>query len=222
MATKTNKKTVGTKPAAQTTPSLLERMETEVQSNQSRLSLVLGGLIVIVVGILVFNYFNKDTSKSEISQAGEKTESKEDVAPTELPGKYTVKEGDTLFTIAQKYYQDGYKFDEIAKVNNLANADMIEVGQVLDIPRLAITNAPEQTPTPVVLDTAPQQNQTVITDFGSPITGDKYTVVDGDWLSTISARAYNGEIMSYDKIAKANNITDPNLIEPGMVLTIPR
>ncbi len=57
--------------------------------------------------------------------------------------------------------------------------------------------------------------------WGPPITSDKYTVVAGDWLSKIAGRAY-GDIMAYDRIAKANNIQNPDLIEVGMVLTIPR
>ena len=59
------------------------------------------------------------------------------------------------------------------------------------------------------------------TVWGPKIDGATYTVVEGDWLSTISARAY-GDIMSYSKIAEANNISNPDLIEPGQVLKIPR
>lgn len=206
--------------AAQKSPSLLDRMESEVQSNQSRVSLILGGLIVLVVGVLIFNYFNKNSDKSEITPSAEQTEIEEDVSPEKLPGKYTIKEGDTLFTIAQKYYQDGYKFTEIVKANNLASADMIEVGQTLEIPKIATTSTPE----PVVVTPAPTTDAVVdaVISYGVPITGDTYTVVEGDWLSTISARAYNGDVMAYSKIATANNIANPDLIEPGMVLTIPR
>jgi nucleoid-associated protein YgaU len=40
-------------------------------------------------------------------------------------------------------------------------------------------------------------------------------------LSKIAGRAY-GDVYQFDKIAKANNITDPNNIEVGTVLKIPR
>jgi len=53
------------------------------------------------------------------------------------------------------------------------------------------------------------------------ITGDTYTVIEGDWLSTIAGRAY-GDIYAFDKIAQANNIRNPDILEPGMVLKIPR
>ena len=130
--------------------------------------------------------------------------------------KTTHKENDTLFTIAEKYYQDGYKYTEIVKVNNLASADVIEVGQVLEIPKVAQAPVPEQpqaTPSPTM---QPQD-----TEWGPKITGDTYTVVEGDWLSKISDRAY-GDIYAYQKIADANKITNPDVIEVGQVLTIPR
>ena len=180
----------------------LGKLEKEIQGNQSRVSMVLGALIVLVVGILIFNYFNKN--KADLGPAQNTTIEQQDTTPGNLPGKYTVKEADTLFTIAQNYYSDGYKYPEIAKANNIANVDSIEVGQVLQIPKLETATL-----------------ESLSTEWGSKITGSTYTVVEGDWLSTISGRAY-GDIYSYEKIAKANNISNPDLIEPGTLLTIPR
>jgi 5'-nucleotidase / UDP-sugar diphosphatase len=62
------------------------------------------------------------------------------------------------------------------------------------------------------------ENQTI---WGEKITGDTYTVQAGDWLSTIAGRAY-GDILQYQKIAEANNITNPDVIEVGTVLKLPR
>lgn len=186
------------KSVAKTTENYLAKFETETQSNQSKLNMVLGALIVLVVGILVFNYFNK--GKADLGPAQSTTSTKQqNVAPGNLPGKYTVKEGDTLFDIANTYYNDGYKYSEIAKANNLVNPDAIETGQVLEIPAV----------------------QTIDTKWGPKITDNTYTVQEGDWLSTISARAY-GNIYSFNKIAQANNIPNPDNIEVGTVLTIPR
>lgn len=195
--------------------SYFEKIELEVRSNQSTLSLVLGGLIVLVVGVLVFNYFNKPQPQLGPAQ---QTEATTDTSPESLPGKYTVKEGDTLFLIADKYYQDGYKYTEIAKANNLTNADNIEKDQVLEIPRLGVeTNAVPVGEKETALGTG-GGNTTI---WGPKIEGDTYTVTEGDWLSTIAARAY-GDIYSFDKIAKANDISNPNLIEPGTILKLPR
>lgn len=201
------------KSVAKTTENYLSRIEGEIQSNQSRLNMVLGALIVLVVGILVFNYFNKGKADLGPAQSTSSTE-QQDVTVGNLPGKYTVKDGDTLFDIANTYYNDGYKYTEIAKTNNLTNPDAIETGQVLDIPKLENT-----TLAPVAQN--PDQTQTSNNDWGPKIIENTYTVVAGDWLSTIAGRAY-GDIYSYEKIATANNIPDPNNIEVGTVLTIPR
>jgi nucleoid-associated protein YgaU len=50
---------------------------------------------------------------------------------------YTVQSGDTLSEIAQKFYGDASRdsYMKIAKANNLANPDLIKVGQKLQIPR---------------------------------------------------------------------------------------
>lgn len=191
--------------AKKTSGNYLEKLENEIQTNQSKVSMVLGALIILVVGILVFNYFNK--SKSSLGPA-QQTEAETDVLPGQLPGKYTVKEDDTLFTIADKYYQDGYRYQEIANANNLSNPDQIEVGQVLEIPKLEVQTQVSPQPSPSTI-------------WGPKIEENTYTVVEGDWLSKIAGRAY-GDIMAFDRIAKANNIPNPDLIEPGMVLQIPR
>lgn len=186
------------KEVAKTTVNYLSRIEGEIQSNQSKLNMVLGALIVLVVGILIFNYFNRP--KPDLGPAQTTTtDQQQDISVENLPGKYTVKEGDTLFLIAEKYYKDGYQYTEIAKANNLADPDNVSAGQVLELPKLQIAQA----------------------NWESKITENSYTVVEGDWLSTIAGRAY-GDIYAFEKIAKANNIQNPDLIEPGMVLTIPR
>ncbi len=213
----------------------LDRISQEVQTNQSKLSLVLGALIILVIGILIFNFFQK--GKTDLGPAQtttvEEPVKQEDVSPDKLPGKYTVKEGDTLFTIAEKYYQDGSKFEEIAKANNLTDVNTIVVGQVLEIPKLAEatpTPSPTESPSPTSSPTTslPQGETNQLgkgggdtTIWGPQIQGNTYTVQEGDWLSTISARAY-GDIFAFQKIAQANNITNPDLIYPGQVLTIPR
>lgn len=214
--------------------SYWQKLEGEVQNNQSKVSMILGGLIILVVIFLIFNYFNK--SKPDINGSAPNIEQQmKDVSPQNLPGEYTVKQGDTLFLIAEQYYGDGYKYTEIVKENKLLNENQIEVGQVLQIPKLEELTLPM----PVSVDeTQPATTEKMVLeapagskgapdatmtqqDWGPKITSNTYTVVEGDWLSKIAGRAY-GDIFAYDKIAKANNIQNPDLIEPGMVLTIPR
>ena len=84
--------------------------------------------------------------------------------------------------------------------------------------------SPETTPeaTPVQAEEEPAAigggNTTI---WGPRIEGNTYTVVQDDWLSKIAGRAY-GDIYAYTKIAEANNISNPDLIQPGQVLKIPR
>ncbi len=51
-------------------------------------------------------------------------------------GTYTVQSGDTLWSIAKKYYGDGSKYTEIVNANsdNIKNPNLIYVGQKLVIP----------------------------------------------------------------------------------------
>lgn len=48
----------------------------------------------------------------------------------------------------------------------------------------------------------------------------KYTVVAGDTLWDLAKRFY-GDGSLYPRIAKANHISDPDVIRPGQVLQIP-
>lgn len=242
--TKTAKTTESTYKITKNTlkSSYLDKIEEKAQANQSKVSLILGGLIILVIGLLIFNYFNKGKSSLGPAQQAQQQE-KQDVSKDNLPGSYTVKEEDTLFTIAEKYYDNGSRFSEIAKANNISDPNQIEAGLVLQIPKpesqlAKASTTPEPTSTP---EASPQEDKQLAekaektseesmgtgtgggdsTIWGSKIEGNTYTVSEGDWLSTIAGRAY-GDIYVFEKIAQANNIADPDHIEPGMVLTIPR
>lgn len=210
MARKALKKTEQSNSNPQTS-DYLSKIESDIKSNQSKLSMVLGALIILVVGILIYNYFNKNKPSLGPAQQTQQEQEQQDISPEQLPGKYTVKDGDTLFNIADKYYHDGYKYNEIVKANNLANPDLLEKGQVLNIPKLE-----NQT-------TLSQDNKTpdIQTQWGPKIEGTSYTVVEGDFLSQIAGRAY-GDPSALDKLIKANNLTHPDLLEAGTVLIIPR
>lgn len=227
--------------------SLFEKLSATFQRNQSFFNIVLGGLIIVVLSVLLFNYFSKPEEElAGPAQQTENTEQSGDVAKGSLPGEYTVKEGDTLFSIAQNYYDDGYKYPELVEANSLANENAITAGQVLEIPKLDESGeevalaTPTPTPDPTIAPEAPKapeapsaptapttpaeggiggaENATI---WGDKITGDTYIVQPGDWLSKIAGRAY-GDVMTYEKIAQANNITNPDAIEVGMTLKIPR
>ncbi|WP_214884477.1 MULTISPECIES: LysM peptidoglycan-binding domain-containing protein [unclassified Exiguobacterium] len=159
---------------------------------------------------------------------------------------YTVKSGDTLYSIARTY---GVTVSDLAAANNITNVNLISVGQVLIIPGTTVTPPPTTTVKYTVKsgDTlykiATIYNTTVakiaaankITNINlisvgqvliipgttvtpPPSTTVKYTVKSGDTLYKI-ATMYNTTVA---KIAAANNITNVNLISVGQVLTIPK
>lgn len=102
---------------------------------------------------------------------------------------HTVKAGDTLYSIAGKYE---VTVNQIVKENNLANANVIQVGQRLSIPG--------DTPNP------------------PPAQGDSYTVKAGDTLYSIAKR-YN---VSLNDLIEANQISNPSYIRIGQDLVIPQ
>lgn len=110
---------------------------------------------------------------------------------------HVVQPGENVYRISLKY---GVTIADIQQANNLANVNLIFVGQQLIIPAPGTT--PSATPAPA--PTAPAASTT-------------YTVVAGDTLSNI-ARKYG---VTYQAIAVANNMLNPNLIYAGQVLTIP-
>ncbi|MFJ4652762.1 LysM peptidoglycan-binding domain-containing protein [Nocardia sp. NPDC088792] len=60
----------------------------------------------------------------------------EEVPPPPPPAAqtYTVEPGDTLWAIAERFYGDGNRYQDIANANGIPNPDAINVGQVLTIP----------------------------------------------------------------------------------------
>ena len=107
---------------------------------------------------------------------------------------YTVKSGDTLSAIAKKY---GTTVSTLCSINNIKNANLIYVGQKLQIPS---GSSPAPAPTP------------------SPSTGYiTYTVKSGDTLSGIAQR-YGTTVAT---LCSLNNIKNANLIYVGQKLKIP-
>ena len=109
---------------------------------------------------------------------------------------YTVKSGDTLSGIANNYQTT---VNTLARLNNLANPNLIYVGQRLLVQQAATPSQP-QTTTPSTSTT------TVAT----------YTVKAGDTLGQIAANHQT----SVNQLVQLNKLANPNLIYVGQVLTI--
>lgn len=183
----------------------------KIKLNESAISMVLGALVIIVVGVLIFNYF-KGVGKKETGQIAQNqteevvlVEEEGKIVPQGLPTTYKIEEGDNLWKIAEKFYTSGYNWVDIANANNLTNVDLLFVGKELTIPKTEIKE-----PTMAVAE-----------QTDPAITGNQYTVLKGDNLWGIALRAY-GDGYQWVKIASENNLVNPNLIHPGNVLTLPR
>lgn len=187
----------------------LKSLLKKLKLNESTISMFLGFLVVIVIGMLVFNYFKSVNLPTE----EEKKEKEEVSLPetteiklSELPSVYTVKEDDNLWKIAENLYGSGYNWVDIVAENKLANPDGLAVGQELNIPK-----AKAKKP---ITDQSDKS-------AGGTTTDSQYTVVKGDHLWAIAVKTY-GDGYRWVEIARENNLTNPDLIHPGNILTLPR
>lgn len=116
---------------------------------------------------------------------------------------YTVEAGDTLSKIAKEH---GLSYHDLAVYNNIEDPNYIEVGQVIKLPpqqEVQIESEPVKTDSSLIKD---------------EITGDEYCVKPGQTLSVIASELG----ISYQELAAYNNIENPNLIEVGQILKIPK
>ncbi len=186
----------------------------DIKVSESTVSMVLGAIVVLVVGVLAYNYFrlNRQVTPADVSTTKE-NESGDLTLPgsaVALPTTHAVTEGETLWTIAEKYYSSGYNWVDVAQVNQLWNPNYLQVGQQLTIPKVEIRKE---------LSVGGPAIYPALTD--SKIEGTAYTVIKGDNLWDIAIRAY-GDGFKWIEIAKASNLVNPGFIHAGNVLTLPR
>ena len=129
---------------------------------------------------------------------------------TPVGGEYTVQAGDTLSAIARRF---GLSVTDLIAANQIANPNTLHSGQVVNIPApgakpAAATPAGDAAATPAQASTqAGGQTQKVF----------EHVVKPGETLYSIAQR-YG---VPLDKLAIANNITNPSLVRVGQRLTIP-
>lgn len=116
----------------------------------------------------------------------------------------TVNPGDTLSKIAQQY---GFTYEELAEHNNIDNPNLINVGQIIKIPLLV--NKIESK------DSSNNSDSKKNNDY------EEYVVQPGDSLMKI-AKEKLGDSSRYMEIATLTGITNPNLLNIGDKLLIPK
>ena len=178
-----------------------------LHDTDSLLSFILGFALIVVIATLIYTILTNHTAQTTQPNP---TES----ATQTLPTTHTVAAGETLWSIAVQYYQNGYGWVDIADANKLTNPDAIEIGQELTIPNTqSIVTTPTTTPEHgQILDGATTATPTPVYKT--------YTVVSGDTLWDIAVTRY-GDGLRYHDIASINHITNPDLIYPDTVLQLP-
>jgi nucleoid-associated protein YgaU len=176
-----------------------------IKTSEELISMIMGLIIVVVIAFLIVNLIER--TKGDINIPGllniNKTD-KETEEQVELSDNdvYEVKTGDSLWGIALKEYGDGFMWTKIAEENNLKTPDILLEGQKIKLPKSEVEKI---------------EKEEMVVDSGD------YTVARGDSLWKISVEVY-GDGYAWTKVWKANRdqIANPNLIEIGMVLKMPK
>lgn len=188
---------------------------------ENYLSVALGVLVFLVALTLVFRSGDTQTNQADTAE--------DDTVLAEQT--YVVQLGDSVSSIAREQMGSVDFADEIIVANQLENPDALEVGMKLTLPTveagaedtMAPTGAMQPTTTPMM---TPAMKGNVngggaMTKKMAPITADSYTVVKGDHLWDIAVRAY-GDGNMYATIIEANALRNPDRLEEGTVLKLPR
>ncbi|HJX61039.1 MAG TPA: signal peptidase I [Dehalococcoidia bacterium] len=123
-------------------------------------------------------------------------------APAGPTFEYQVQPGDTLFDIALRF---GADVQALATLNGLSSAQVVWVGQVLQVPGTAPASPP--TPAPAPTSTPSQPSVPTL----------EYTVRPGESLSDVAA--FFGTTV--EVIAALNSLANANLVVPGQRLLVP-
>ena len=118
---------------------------------------------------------------------------------------YTIKDDDSLWTIAADWFGDASRWNLIAKANPLIDPDRLKLGQVIRLPAKDAFRRP------------------IKTVRNTPTGPGTYVVKSGDSLSRI-ARIHYGDESKWSYIYEANRSTigsDPARLKIGMRLRLP-
>lgn len=182
--------------------------------NENTISTLMGGVVVVVIAGLIFNYFRTTNLKSwqgfllnEKEVATINTENNDKLIAT-----YKVAKGDDLWHISEKFYRSGYNYVDIMKENKISESGVIVPDQELRIPKVEAK----------MITVADSEVKKEEVKTATSINPGEYVIVKGDSLWNIAVRAY-GDGYQWSKIYEANKtiFSNPNIIFAGDKITIP-
>lgn len=177
----------------------------KIDWQDSYTSLILGAIIVIILGLLVANFFSKRNQLQQEINGGEKTQISQEEAIPSAGSEYTIRENDSLSKISEAAYGSQEFWIAIAATNNIKTPNIINKGEKLKLPAkadLGKKDVAEASSTPT-----------------------SYDVVKGDTFFTIAQKVY-GDGSKWTKLFAANGSRRlPNgnpLVFAETTITVPR
>lgn len=147
-----------------------------------------------------------------------------DAMPVRLPPAappparvHEVRSGESLSSIAHRYYGEVGLTERLAKHNGVTDPDMLWAGRTIEIPPAAVLNGDAAAP-PASEPVATPPPETA----GETAPHGTYRVRPGDSLSTIAQR-FMSSAGQWRRLYELNRdvISDPNEVQAGTVLRIP-
>jgi len=174
----------------------------KIDWQESYTSLILGAIIVVILGLLVANFFSKRNQLQQQIGTGEQTQMTQANASPSAGSDYTIAENDSLSKISEAAYGTQDYWMGIASINNIANPNIINTGDKLKLP----LKEEIERKTAMTVQTT-------------------YNVSAGETYFTIAEKVY-GDGSKWTILDKANGaLRLPNgnpLVYAGSTITVPR
>jgi len=203
----------------QRTEDVIKNILKFFKMNENQISTAMGGVVILVIIGLIFNYFRTTNLKSWqgilLNQGGVNTTTEEVKKVESESVIYKVVKGDDLWHISEKFYGSGYNYVDIMKENKLTSGVITE-GMELKMPKIETKQVIAKK------EEVKVENKKIEGTNSSSISSGEYVTVHGDTFWNIAVRAY-GDGYQWTKIYQANKniFPNPNLIHAEVKISIP-